>query len=495
VKRGKRPSYTDCEDSHRHFDQIAYWRSRFEGSNQRCQELERRNVQLERLHTSDVADDGLGLVIDSDLEQSTCTSKRKRGGSKSVRPSKRVKRTNTSATPTLLQNTVASGLDAPASTEARRTPYINQVDEVSEVSKAKEDLVVKLFVTHSLYKQEAKHEAICHSLIETTRAIGSMVSLALRNHDRLAGGNLKGLVPGESDRSELSSIVQASTRAWASLVVGLKKLSDGVEANLPTLVVVECVNMFNAVFNSISQCARQIASARSAAQSRRSIARTEAHPAPRDTAPFRSAAQFLNALISSLNKDDHHHRDIFEGVLFLLIERIGSTLFYFTFNHRRNPTIEGDIAMSRSIEYAEDYMGQDMETMAIRLEAQCLTTILERAMGLAPYHMNMPVPSRPCSATSRRPSSATRPSTTKSLPRASAVPLVAHARDRLQRTLVQSMFGEGQEDELSDVLRKPGRLGAMPKISKVEDKDVGRWYKGEVWRLLGWDIISRDSES
>jgi hypothetical protein len=57
------------------------------------------------------------------------------------------------------------------------------------------------------------------------------------------------------------------------------------------------------------------------------------------------------------------------------------------------------------------------------------------------------------------------------------------------------MFGEGQEDELSDVLRKPGRLGAMPKISKVEDKDVRHWYNGEVWRLLGWDIISRDSES
>jgi hypothetical protein len=56
------------------------------------------------------------------------------------------------------------------------------------------------------------------------------------------------------------------------------------------------------------------------------------------------------------------------------------------------------------------------------------------------------------------------------------------------------MFGETQDDELSDVLRKPGRIGPMPKFSKIEENDVGDWFTREIWRVLGWSIISNESE-
>lgn len=489
VRRGNRPTSTTREGFHRHLDQVAYWKSRFENASQRCQDLERRVVQLEKSRTSDAADADSDLIFETDSEQSV--PKRKKGGAKSARPSKRAKCASPRATPGPSSKPAESGIGTRGTSEATTPQHV----PLDAVSKAKEELVVKLFVTYNHYRQEATLEVICHSLIETTRAIGTMVSLILEHHDRLAfGGNAESLTTAEIGRLELSSAVQACTRAWASVLVGLKKLSDGPDTHLPNFVVVECVNMFSTVFRSISDCAREIANARPSDRSRGNASRVESNPTSRDTAPFRSAAQFLNALISSLNKDDHQHRDIFEGVMFLLIERIGSTLFYFTFGHHRNRTIEGDIAMSTTIDNETEVTGNP-EEVSMRLEAQCLTAVLERAMGLAPYHMNTPFQLRPGSATSRRPSSATRTPTTRTLPRASAVPLVAHARDRLQRTLLRSMFGEGQEDELSDVLRKPGRLGAMPKISKVEDKDVGRWYNGEIWRLLGWDIISRDSES
>jgi hypothetical protein len=56
------------------------------------------------------------------------------------------------------------------------------------------------------------------------------------------------------------------------------------------------------------------------------------------------------------------------------------------------------------------------------------------------------------------------------------------------------VFGEEDHDEFAEVLRKPGSLGAMPRITKMEEDDVGDWFSGEVWRLVGWDLLSRESE-
>jgi hypothetical protein len=32
----------------------------------------------------------------------------------------------------------------------------------------------------------------------------------------------------------------------------------------------------------------------------------------------------------------------------------------------------------------------------------------------------------------------------------------------------------------------------MQNVAKVDDKDVQTWYKEEVWRLVGWDILARE---
>ena len=83
------------------------------------------------------------------------------------------------------------------------------------------------------------------------------------------------------------------------------------------------------------------------------------------------------------------------------------------------------------------------------------------------------------------------------LQQASRTPLSAQAKDRLQRTLIHCMFGDdgaGEHDEFADVLRMPARLGSVPNMPKVEDKDVGEWFTGEVWRLVGWDLLGKDGQ-
>jgi hypothetical protein len=36
-------------------------------------------------------------------------------------------------------------------------------------------------------------------------------------------------------------------------------------------------------------------------------------------------------------------------------------------------------------------------------------------------------------------------------------------------------------------------VGTLQNVAKIDDKDVGEWYKEEVWRLVGWDIMARES--
>ncbi|KAF2278759.1 uncharacterized protein EI97DRAFT_372292 [Westerdykella ornata] len=474
--RGKQ-SFANHETHHRHLDQVAYWKAQYDASQRRCEELEHRILQLERRISSDATSTDLHTILDPD--SFPAQSKRKRTASRSARTPKRAKK--------------------PALDTEQGCPNSDKVQppatELGEVDKAKEHLCQKVYLSHKLCNQHpVDREGLCFALMDTARAIGSIIALALRNHDRLANEFRNGTTPIEKDKSELASIIQASTRAWASLLVGLKRLVDVGGNHLPGLVTFQCVKAINGILESISDYAQQVAGARCPAPSNHNRDRNQGNAPPRDTAPFRTMSQFINALMGSLSKDDKHHRDIFEGVLFHILQRVGQLLFYFTFDTHRSTTIEGDIIASQPKDEKTALARGLTNATVARLQAQCLITILDRALGLAPYHMNAPLPSRPSTPTGRRSSTAGRSTTLKALPRASTAPLATHARDRLQRTLLVGTFGEGEDDEFADVLRRPGLLGPLPKAPKIADDDVGDWFKLEVWRLVGWDLLCRETE-
>lgn len=502
MRQGQRPAFGTFEHS-RHLDQTRYWKTRHDELEQRCQDLERRNVQLERWRLSDAADAGQEVILIEDEPRSrSCTPrprtprpstprpstpagiKRKATGSTPARSPKKPKHSSSDAA----ELSLASAHESDKSALALLAPADDE-----EVDRARELLLQKLHVAHKLYRwQTANHEAICFSVVETARAIGALVALIPRNYDKLAMGNLKGIIPVEKDRSELSAVIQTCSRAWGSLIVGLEKISGENGNHLPSLVVYECVKMFKTILDSLSPAARQIAHSRFANQSKSSKERGDCATTARDTGPFRAVAQFVNAAIGNLRKENQHHRDIFEGVLFLILEQVGKLLFYFTFDRQRGATIEDDITVSPAEDDMRNIPRKITENIATRLEAQCLISMLDRAMGVAPHHMNNPLASRPSSSSSRR-ASGTGPSTpTKSLPR-SKVPLVSWARDRLQRTLIQCMFGDQDQDEFADVLRMPGTLGPLPRFPKLDEGDVGDWFNGEVWKLIGWELLSKDS--
>ena len=69
--------------------------------------------------------------------------------------------------------------------------------------------------------------------------------------------------------------------------------------------------------------------------------------------------------------------------------------------------------------------------------------------------------------------------------------IVRSAREKLQYTLLNSVFGE-QAQEFVDALTKPANPDIDPKedvLAEGTDEDMGDWYKNEVWKLVGWDVL------
>lgn len=47
---------------------------------------------------------------------------------------------------------------------------------------------------------------------------------------------------------------------------------------------------------------------------------------------------------------------------------------------------------------------------------------------------------------------------------------------------------------LQDCLKKPAISDAAVALPKIKEAEVQGWFKEEVWRLLGWEILSKEGE-
>lgn len=408
----------------------------------------------------------------------------KRGGAatKSNRPAKRSKVSSESSDPEI-NDGLASDLDRLDSFREGKNASTS-TSAADNGAEAGNHLAHKIHVIHMLFKKRTPDpKTLSVRLVETARAIGSVIGTIPINCDwQMIDSTL-----GPDPLSEPLATVQATSRAFASLMAGLKKITDGVGFYLPSLIVCECVRMFKTIFDAVSESACRAAQTHSTSQFKSINTGTEAINAVKDTGPFHVICHLLDIMMSYLNKNDRHHRQIFEGLLCVLMKRIGDLLYYFTFNQHRNASIEEEITVSPAKEDNTDAECQQTEAIAIRLEARCLVMVLERAIKLAPHHMNTPLS---VASTSRKSSNHVR----ARLQTASKVPLSAQSREKLQRTLVSCMFREEERDEFSDMLRMPATLGPIPSIPKVENGDVSDWFSGQVWRLIGWSILGSQIE-
>jgi hypothetical protein len=297
------------------------------------------------------------------------------------------------------------------------------------------------------------------------------------------------------DRSDFSHALKISARAFMSVLVGITKMMDvSNDDRLPSLVVCGLADMFKTALLAVESSALHTANTNASEPPPLKKGKVKAPTnTAKESVPARSIAHFLIGLLGLLDKSNGIHQKIFDGFAFLLLERVGKRLYYCIFGRHRSTTIEGCLTPPPEPSKPSDKTKRDIEALGIRFEMKALVLILERAMGLAAHHMNPPSKR---SGNNSIPNRLGRTLSMKTLPSAPKGRLSSIAKDRLQRTLVTCMYGDKVEDEFLDVLTKPVpsmRVGALQNVAKINDKDVDEWYKEEVWRLVGWDIMARES--
>jgi hypothetical protein len=292
---------------------------------------------------------------------------------------------------------------------------------------------------------------------------------------------------------------RALGRISLSMLSGITKLSgkDNEIKNLGAVVYAFIVS-FKAILSCLSDTAKAVAAAEDAVP-RGNIPLSNSKS--KVTTATKNQSQdllshiytLLNTLLLNLMPGDAAHREVFEGLTYILVDRVARQLYRSTFGHEKNEKIEDDITMLCTEGTTAAKKGTpDLDNMAFELEAPYTIALFERCCSLATAHFNSTFNTRLSRAKAKRPS--------KSIHRAPAYSgksaLNIRTRERLQQTLMNCMFGEaGRQDEFMDCLRMPMKI-TVPSASKrsKQDKNICNWFENEMWRILGWEILSRSTE-
>ncbi|KAI5357849.1 hypothetical protein Slin14017_G118620 [Septoria linicola] len=201
-------------------------------------------------------------------------------------------------------------------------------------------------------------------------------------------------------------------------------------------------------------------------------------------------AGFLGKLVDMIDPKVEANQALFEGFAYCILDRLGKRLYHVVFGHDRAGDLEAEIKQNIDSQEQHDASApgitqpEDDEEKQIKLEAPYLLHLLNRVMAAAPAHMGN--------------INGVKNSKTKySSKTLSKNTLAVSAKECLQRTLINGMFGHAEdeaEDPFKECLRMPiagdGVL-AMPKVTEV---DVLEHFKAEVWRCLGWEILAKEGE-
>lgn len=358
-------------------------------------------------------------------------------------------------------------------------------------------LMEALFITHGLCRASTTEaEKLCSSLVKTSSALGKVILTVVRHSDELSrrGSRLSEARSLDQDKSDLGAALSVCARAFMSLLIGLSKLRHtGSADSFKSLVIYELVNMFEIALQSIQNATLHTAQAfRRKCVVSNKVSSPREHYGVKECTTARSIAHLLIGFLGQLDENDQDHQRMFDGFTFILLQRAAKWLYYHTFGQQRSVVIEKNIMRPNGAEPQHDSPQEDLDVLAGQMEVKALVLILERAIALAPNHLE-PHSDR----LKRRATQAGGAISTRTLPRVPQTGLSVLAKERLQRTLISCMYDRRCEDEFLDVLTKPIpaiSMNSLPQLTILNNDNVSEWFKQEVWRLVGWDLLIKEHE-
>ncbi|KAF2087375.1 hypothetical protein K490DRAFT_65766 [Saccharata proteae CBS 121410] len=497
--RRDRRDYHDT-DSDDYLHAVAYWAQQCEKAETTQEELQTRIFELER-HVDELQ----SRSPEGKLAQTPAASSKKRKGAAEPASERTSKKPKTSKKYSSLEpmEPVCDNLTGDYSI------FENVKDGGSK-------LVQHMYQIHKAFKGYVDSHKVSYHLIQASSALTSvLISACTLYQQRVFGSDKTGhtAIPAPAIAAcddELTSVFRAAARAVTSLLFSLSKLeqderyrelrgsalhgfvksfSDLMDA-MKGFAQVQAENTSNEVVSSSGPAQKGAQKKTSSKKSKR----------PKGQDVTRNLSGFLSAVIVSLNAKDPLHRELFEGFFCVLLSQIGNRLYFSAFGHEPTGNVEGDIKkMGEQIPSDDETQdGQEegateSNTRLFSIEAPGLVRLLERAITVAPQHLgptNVPsAANRASKAVKAFGPSKGGPKPGPSTLKSALTPVI---KERLQQSLINVMFGEDPKNEFADCLRLPVRIVAPPQPPKADDEDMTDWFRQEVWRLLGWEILGRE---
>ena len=315
--------------------------------------------------------------------------------------------------------------------------------------------------------QKTNPPMLAHECVRAASAVPQVIHQTLQKID----------VGLSDDTDALLSVVTAANRAIQTLIMGLNRLSHVAEGvQVQGQVIYAFVKMYSKSVESLSDTAKSettkaINSETSAATKKKPASKGKATQLSRavyiKTNPSMSLlVSFLCNVIDGLDPKIEAHQSLFEGFAYVVLEKLGSCLYTLVFGQQRLETIESEISTANREDVIEDETEPTADEVALRsakMVGPYLIELLKHIMTAAPFHIG---------AITNTKTEKSKTAKSKASTKAS---LAIAAKERLQRTLVNCVFGmEGvdQDDPFMvsiSTRRKlimPFRVTGLPEIAK-----------------------------
>ncbi|KAJ5782473.1 hypothetical protein N7457_004247 [Penicillium paradoxum] len=172
-------------------------------------------------------------------------------------------------------------------------------------------------------------------------------------------------------------------------------------------------------------------------------------------------ADLLCTMALSLDLTRTEDQDVMEGILFLLLTRMGRMLALHVFHDLRLPMgICPGMTFPEGLEAMTD---EGIMPNEAEVEAKYLVRLLDRILNVELSQ--------------------------SAAEKLIARKLIADAKDRLQKTLLRAVFGADEDLFREGMRHLQTPPPQVPEDEQAREEKFADWLTQEVWRIVGWDVL------
>ncbi|RAK99455.1 uncharacterized protein BO80DRAFT_426446 [Aspergillus ibericus CBS 121593] len=455
----------------KYLDSVSFWEQAYERSEAEQSKLLERIFELEQRNESLLARlQGTGVTGEEETLKRKGTAKRAASGNNApMRKRAKTQQTNPSIFASNISTVLGGGaIDHPECPEQFTAPFMRQ-----------------FYILQKVLQKRPNNSNIVRAAIELCSTTAGNVRSAVEQ-PTMSRPSTK--VTPQPKKPDLLAILNGTEAAFGLLIQALRKLSaTGRTMEDVGHVTYHIVHLYEVIIEALggySNFKSEQSLHENRTDARTSRQRQKAKPKRSKTDMQKNtddeSATHMSLLLSkmafSLDTTCLSERNVLEGFLLVLLNRIGKLLCLFVFQDLRvRPDLRMDAAKFPLPEGLKETELNESSLPAAAMEAKFLIWPLERILKVLDD-----VPSI----------SSSDPSQSQS------TQFTTKVKEKLQSTLLHSVFG--RDSLWPEVLQLPvqpdGRdLEKLRSCSQIPEQSVPDWFVQEVWRLIGWEMLAKDN--